>query len=333
MYFPLSIGIEFWAMKSKYKKAVVTGGAGFIGSHLVEALLTNGYHVTVIDNLSTGSLSNLEQVKDHIIFFETDIRDQDALTRATKGCDIIFHQAARVSVPMTIEHPVESAMINDVGTLMVLEAARFGNIKKVIFASSCAVYGDDPRLPKDENMFPEPLSPYAVHKLTGELYCRLYHDLHGIETVCLRYFNVFGPKQDPSSPYSGVISIFMAKAVSEEAPVIYGDGNQYRDFVFVKDVVNANLLAAKSEGLGTKTFNIGTGNFIRIHQLWKLICKMSGVDVEPEYRPGRPGDIHESVASIELAKSVLGFKPAYSLEKGLEITLKWYSGSCVENHT
>ena len=312
-------------MKNKYKKAVVTGGAGFIGSNLVEALITNGYHVTVIDNLSTGSLENLVQVRDHIVFFEADLRDQEALTRATKGCDIIFHQAARVSVPLTVKHPVESAMINDVGTLMVLEAARIENIKKVIFASSCAVYGDDPRLPKDENMCPEPLSPYAVHKLAGELYSRLYHDLHGIETVCLRYFNVFGPKQDPSSPYSGVISIFMTKAASKEAPVIYGDGNQYRDFVFVKDVVNANLLAADSEGLGTKTFNIGTGNFIQIRQLWKLICKMSGVDVEPEYRSGRPGDIKESVASIELAKSVLGFKPAYSLEEGLEITLKWYS--------
>jgi len=319
-------------MKNKYKKAVVTGGAGFIGSHLVEALLRSGYQVTVIDNLSTGSLSNLGQVKDHIIFFKADIRDQDVLIRATKGCDIIFHQAARVSVPMTIEHPVESAMINDVGTLMVLEAARIGNVKKLVFASSCAIYGDDPHLPKDENMFPAPLSPYAVHKLAGEHYCSLYHDLHQIETVCLRYFNVFGPKQDPSSPYSGVISIFMTKAVSEKVPVIYGYGNQYRDFVFVKDVINANLLAANSDGLETKTFNIGTGNFIRIHQLWKLICKITGVDVEPDYRPARSGDIQESVASIELAKSVLGFKPAYSLEEGLEITLKWYSGSCAENH-
>lgn len=319
-------------MKNRYKKAVVTGGAGFIGSHLVEALLTNGCQVTVIDNLSTGSLANLAEVKDRINFFEADIRDQEVLNRATKGCDIIFHQAARVSVPMTIEHPVESAMINDVGTLMVLEAARMEDVKKVVFASTCAVYGDDPGLPKDENMFLRPMSPYAVHKLAGEHYCRLYHDLHRIETVCLRYFNVFGPKQDPSSPYSGVISIFMTKAVSGEIPVIYGDGNQYRDFVFVKDVVNANLLAANSEGLGKKIFNIGTGNFIRIHKLWKLICQITGVEIEPDYLPARPGDIQESVAGIELAKSALGFKPDYSLKEGLEITLKWYRKSGAENH-
>ncbi|MFQ5484138.1 MAG: SDR family oxidoreductase [Desulfobacterales bacterium] len=318
--------------KIRYKKAVVTGGAGFIGSHLVEALLTNGCQVTVIDNLSTGSLANLAEVKDRINFFEADIRDQEVLNRATKGCDIIFHQAARVSVPMTIEHPVESAMINDVGTLMVLEAARMEDVKKVVFASTCAVYGDDPGLPKDENMFLRPMSPYAVHKLAGEHYCRLYHDLHRIETVCLRYFNVFGPKQDPSSPYSGVISIFMTKAVSGETPVIYGDGNQYRDFVFVKDVVNANLLAANSEGLGKKIFNIGTGNFIRIHKLWKLICQITGVEIEPDYLPARPGDIQESVAGIELAKSALGFKPDYSLKEGLEITLKWYRKSGAENH-
>ena len=207
---------------------------------------------------------------------------------------------------------------------MVLEAARKNNIKKVILASSSAVYGDDPDIPKHENMTPNPKSPYAVQKLSGEFYARLYVDLFGLEPVCLRYFNVYGPRQDPSSPYSGVISIFMTQAFSKKTPVIYGDGNQYRDFVFVKDVVRFNLLAASADEAIGKTFNVGTGKFTRINRLWEMIQRLEGSDIEPEYERARPGDIRESVASIDYAKKILGFEPEYSFENGLKETFEYY---------
>ena len=312
-------------MNIKFKKALVTGGAGFIGSHLVDALVTEGCKVTVLDNLSTGSLSNLEQVKDNITFCKGDIRDREILINAAKDCDVIFHQAAVVSVSQSVNDPVESAMVNDIGTLFVLEAARKNNVRRTILASSSAVYGDDPQLPKHENMSPKPLSPYAVQKLTGEFYARLYHNLYGLETVCLRYFNVYGPRQDPSSPYSGVISIFMTKAASKESPVIYGDGNQSRDFVFVENVVKANLLAANADNASGKVFNVGTGQFIRINRLWEMICLLSDLNIKPEYAPPREGDIVESLASINNAKSALGFEAQHSFEKGLKITFEWYN--------
>jgi nucleoside-diphosphate-sugar epimerase len=305
-------------------RALVTGGAGFIGSHLVDALVSIGCDVTVIDNLSTGNLLNLKPIKDRITFYKGDIRDQEILTNASKDCDIIFHQAAMVSVPQTVNNPVDSAMINDMGTLFVLEAARKNNIKRVVLASSCAIYGDDPDLPKHENMNPKPQSPYAVQKLTGEFHAGLYFELYGLETVCLRYFNVYGPRQDPSSPYSGVMSIFMTKASNKNSPVIYGDGNQYRDFIFVKDVVNANLLAANGSKAKGKIFNIGTGRYIRINELWEMICQLTGNNIEPKYEPARPGDIRESVANIDHARKILGFEPEYSFEKGLKETFEYY---------
>ena len=311
-------------MKLKYKKALVTGGAGFIGSHLVDALLSEECAVTVLDNLSTGRLSNLEHIIDRITFYRGDLRNQEILNNAAKDCDIIFHQAAVVSVPSTVDDPVESAMVNEMGTLLVLEAARKNNIKKVVLASSCAVYGDDPDIPKHENMTPKPKSPYAVQKLSGEFYARLYFDLFGLEPVCLRYFNVYGPRQDPSSSYSGVISIFMTKASSNKTPVIYGDGNQYRDFVYVKDVVRFNLLAASEDEAIGKTFNVGTGKFTRINRLWEMIQRLEGFNIEPEYERARPGDILESVASIDYAKKTLGFEPEVSFEKGLKETFDWY---------
>ncbi len=314
-------------MSIKFKNALVTGGAGFIGSHLVDALLDEGCAVTVLDNLSTGHLYNLKHIKDSITFYKGDIQNPKTLMKAVRYCDVVFHQAAMVSVPQTVEHPVDSARINDIGTLMVLDAARKNNVRRVILASSCAVYGTDPNLPKTENMQPRPFSPYAVQKLTGEFYARLYYDLYKLETVCLRYFNVYGPRQDPSSPYSGVISIFMNKAVSQKQPLIYGDGNQYRDFVFVKDAVRANLLAATSEGAGGGIFNVGTGSSVRVRQLWKEICRMSGTDIAPRYESPRPGDIRESLADISLAKSALGFEPEYKFEKGLEMTYNWYKES------
>ena len=245
----------------KIKKAIVTGGAGFIGSHLVDALVSADCDVTVLDNLSTGNLLNLNHIENRITFYKGDIRDQKILYKASKDCDIIFHQAAVVSVSQTVDNPVDSAMVNDMGTLFVLEAARKNNVKRVVSASSCAIYGDDPDLPKRENMNPKPQSPYAVQKLAGEFYARLYFELYNLETVCLRYFNVYGPRQDPSSLYSGVISIFMTKASNRNTPVIYGDGNQYRDFIFAKDVVKANLLAAngsKAQGEGRRDSDPGS---------------------------------------------------------------------------
>lgn len=314
-------------MSIKFKNALVTGGAGFIGSHLVDALLSEGCAVTVLDNLSTGHLYNLKHIKDSITFYKGDIQDAKTLMKTVRYCDVVFHQAAVVSVPQTVEQPVESARVNDIGTLMVLDAARKNNVKRVVIASSCAVYGEAPNLPKTEDMRPRPFSPYAVQKLTGEFHARLYHDLYKLETVCLRYFNVYGPRQDPSSPYSGVISIFMNKAVSKEPPLIYGDGNQYRDFVFVRDVVRANILAATSEGAGGSIFNVGTGNSVRISRLWEEICRMSGSNIAPIYEAPRPGDIRESLADVSLVKSVLGFEPEYSFQKGLEMTFDWYKES------
>lgn len=312
-------------MDLKFNKVLVTGGAGFIGSHLVDGLLAEDCQVTVIDDLSTGSLANLEHVKERITFYQGDIRNQKLLIQAARDCDIIFHLAAMVSVPQTVDNPVDSTMINAMGSLFVLEAARQNNVKRVVFASSCAVYGDDPDVPKHENMNLKPQSPYAVQKLSSEFYARLYLDLYGLETVCLRYFNVYGPRQNPSSPYSGVISIFMTKAVSNSPPVIYGNGNQYRDFIFVKDVVKANLLAANADEARGKVINIGTGSFVRVNQLWKMISRLTGNAIEPEYKPPRTGDILESVADIAFAKKHLGFEPEYSFEKGLEITFNHFS--------
>jgi len=313
-------------MQIDFNNALVTGGAGFIGSHLVEALLSAGCKVTVLDNLSTGNLLNLEPVKDRITFYQNDIRELDMLEKAAQGCDVIFHLAAVVAVQQTVSNPVESAMINDIGTINVLEAARAKKVRRLVLASSCAVYGDDPRLPKKESMMPRPASPYAVHKLSAEHYARVYFDLFGLETVSLRFFNVYGPRQDPSSPYSGVISIFMDKAVSNQVPVIYGDGNQSRDFVYVKDVVKAILLAATTDNLAGNALNIGTGSYVLINRLWELIASLSGRHLAPRHEPARSGDILHSVAGMELAQSILNFKNDFTLEKGLEMTFDWYQG-------
>lgn len=318
-------------MHIDFNNALVTGGAGFIGSHLVEALLSAGCKVTVLDNLSTGSLLNLEPLMDHITFYKNDIRELEMLEKAAEGCDVIFHLAAVVAVQQTIRNPVESAMINDIGTINVLEAARAKNVRRVVLASSCAVYGDDPRLPKKESMTPRPASPYAVHKLSAEHYARVYFDLFGLETVSLRFFNVYGPRQDPSSPYSGVISIFMAKAASNQVPVIYGDGNQSRDFVYVKDVVKANLLAASTDNLAGNVFNIGSGSYVFINRLWELIASLGGQRLAPRYEPARSGDILHSVASMELTQSILNFKNEFTLEQGLEMTFDWYREQMAED--
>lgn len=311
-------------MTVNFHRVLVTGGAGFIGSHLVDALVEGGCDVNVLDNLSTGSLTNLDRVKERFTFYPGDIRDRDVLARAVEGCQVIFHQAAVVSVQQTVENPVDSATVNELGTLNVLEAARAQRVKRVVLASSCAVYGNDPRLPKHESMPPAPESPYAVQKLAGERYAQIYPKLYGVETVCLRYFNVFGPRQDASSPYSGVISIFMTSADSGNPPVIYGDGKQSRDFIFVKDVVTANLLAASTDGVAGRILNVGTGKSVSINRLWDIIGRISGRPFQATYAARRSGDIVASVAGIEQTASVLGFRSGYNFEKGLEITWQWF---------
>ena len=309
------------------KKALVTGGAGFIGSHLVDALLSRGTRVTVLDNLSTGHRSNLGQALPKIDFIEGDIRDRVSVEAAANNCDVIFHQAAVVSVPQTVEDPVGSASVNTSGTLTILDVARTQGVARVVLASSCAVYGDDPAQPKYEDLSPQLKSPYALQKLIGEMHARLYYELYGLESICLRYFNVFGPRQDPSSPYSGVISIFMDRAIEKRAPVIYGDGEQSRDFVYVNDVVGANLLAAVAKSADGRAINVGTGHNITIIRLWELISKFSNVDLTPDYEMPRPGDIQVSLADIRRARRDLEFEPEYHFKKGLESTFDWYSKS------
>ncbi len=314
-------------MAFDYKRALVTGGAGFIGSHLTEALVAEGCRVVVLDNLTSGHLANLDAVIDQIDFIQGDIRDPQTVSKAIKDSEVVFHLAAVVSVPQTVEQPVESAMVNDMGTLNIFEAARDNRVGSVVFASSSAVYGDDPELPKHEALKPKPLSPYAVQKITGEYYAHMYNDLYGVKSTALRFFNVYGPRQDPSSPYSGVISIFMQKAVTGSQPTIFGDGTQSRDFIYVKDVVRANMLAAAAPAAGGTSINVGTGKSVSINRLWEIISQTNGSKEQPQYAPPRSGDIHASVADISLAKSLIGFSPEYTFDKGLGQTFKWYRKS------
>jgi nucleoside-diphosphate-sugar epimerase len=311
-------------MNLPFKSALVTGGAGFIGSNLVEALVSSGCRVVVLDNLSSGRYANLEHLAGRFSFYAEDIRNRQAVDAAIENCEVVFHLAAVVSVPQTIENPLDSAAVNDMGTLHVLDAARRKKVKRVVFSSSCAIYGDDPRLPKRENMSPKPLSPYAAQKLAAEFYAKVFYDLYGIETPVLRYFNVYGPRQDPSSPYSGVISIFMTKALQNNPAVIFGDGNQSRDFIYVQDVVRANLLAATAKDAGGQVINIGSGSSVTINQLWEAICALCGRSLEPQYSGRRPGDIIQSVAGVEKAKALLGFESEVAFKKGLELTFEWY---------
>jgi UDP-glucose 4-epimerase len=313
-----------------FRSALVTGGAGFIGSHLAEALVAGGCRVTVLDDLSSGKESNLAPVAGRIHFVRGSICDRGIVEKAAAGCEVVFHLAAVVSVPKTVDDPLGSAAVNETGSLNVLDAARAAKARRVVFASSSAVYGDDPTLPKREDMPPKPLTPYAVQKLAVEYYLRVYQLLYGLETVGLRFFNVFGPRQDPSSPYSGVISIFMNRALSGELPVIYGDGRQSRDFVFVGDVVQALISAAESPSAPGKVFNVGAGRSTTISGLWKLIAAMAGSWVTPVHQPPRPGDIPHSLSAIDSAGAGLGFVPRVGLESGLGVTLDWYRGSTLK---
>ena len=301
---------------------VVTGGAGFIGSHLVEHLVHAGHDVTVLDDLSTGKRENLAPWKTSIRFIEGSITDPAACAKAIAGAHAVLHQAALPSVPRSVSDPLGSHAVNATGTLNVLVAARDANVQRVVYAASSSAYGDTPELPKHEGMVPRPRSPYAAAKLAGEDYCRAFHASYGLPTVSLRYFNVFGPRQDPSSAYAAVVPKFIAAALSNAAPVIYGDGEQTRDFTYVANVVRANLAAcdARDAALG-EAFNIGCGDRLSINALWGRVRAIAGGTAAPRHEPPRAGDVRDSLASVSRAHELLGWTPTIGLDEGLRRTL------------
>lgn len=305
------------------KNVVVTGGAGFIGSNLVRELSKRN-NVTVIDNLSTGYLKNIGDLIDSrkIDFLEGSVTDLEFLQDTFRTVDYVFHQAAIPSVPRSIKDPIGSNYVNVNGTLSVLVAARDKGVKKVVYASSSSTYGDTPMMPKTEDIKPCPLSPYAVSKLTGEYYCQVFSEVYDLPSACLRYFNVYGPRQDPTSEYAAVIPKFITIISSDKPPVIYGDGEQTRDFTFVKDVVQANILAAESTAVGV--FNIAGGKRITLNELAQLIMNIMGKQLDVVYEDPRPGDIMHSLADISKAKKELKYEPQYTLSKGLEETIHWF---------
>ncbi len=295
---------------------LVTGGAGFIGSHITERLLADGHRVRILDDFSTGKRENIPDSQD-VTVIEGDVSDFDTVKGCMQDVDIVFHEAAIASVPETVDNPLASERVNYRGTVNVLEAARHAGVNRVIFASSAAVYGDLPELPKREDMPTRPLTPYAIDKLASEYACNVYYELYGLETVALRYFNVFGPRQDPSSPYSGVISIFIDAIGHERQPVIYGDGEQTRDFVFVSDVVEANMRAATSAHAPGKTYNIARGTTVTINGLVQALCRLGDRACKPGYKPEREGDIRYSRADISRAGKDLDWQPLVDFEAGL----------------
>ena len=306
------------------KRFVVTGGAGFIGSNIVERLVADNNDVTVIDNLLTGRIENLKDVMSQITFVKGDIQNLDLLKNEFDGVDYVLHQAALPSVPRSIEDPISSNQNNVDGTLNVLVAARDAGVKRVVYAASSSAYGNTPTLPKHEGMAPDPLSPYAITKLIGEQYCKVFYDIYGLETVSLRYFNVFGPKQDPNSHYAAVIPKFITAMLDDDRPIIYGDGEQSRDFTYVQNNVDANLLACTAPKATGKMFNIACGARITLNQLVKLMNDILGKEIEPIYENERAGDVKHSLADIDLARDVLGYEPIYGLEDGLQKTVEWF---------
>ena len=304
------------------KKVVVTGGSGFIGSNLAGEL-ANREDVIIIDNLSTGRIENTQDLidRDNVNLVKGSITDLKLLNKTFEDVDCVFHQAAIPSVQRSVENPSATNEANIHGTLNVLNAARDHGVKKVIYASSSSVYGDTPELPKREDMKPNPLSPYAVSKLAGEYYCKVFSDIYGINTVCLRYFNVYGPNQDPKSEYAAVIPRFITRVLNNQPPVIFGDGEQTRDFTFVKDVVMANILAMEK---GKGVFNIAFGKRISINELANKITEIMNSKIKPIYGNPRAGDIRDSLADISLATEHLGYDPEYNLERGLKETIKWF---------
>jgi len=306
------------------KLYLVTGGAGFIGSHIAEALVKRGDRVRVLDNLITGRRENLSLIADEIEFIEGDIRDYTTTLRAAQGANVIFHQAAVPSVPRSVAEPALNHDINVNGTFNVLMAAREAGARRVVYAASSSAYGETETLPKREDMQPSPLSPYAAAKLFGEYYCQVFTRVYGLETVSLRYFNVFGPRQDPSSPYSGVISKFITALLKGQSPVIYGDGEQSRDFTYIANVVDANLRAAESNEAIGQVMNLGIGERITLNRLLAELQKVIGANLPARYEETRAGDVRHSLADISRAEELIGYRPLVGLAKGLERTVAWY---------
>jgi UDP-glucose 4-epimerase len=301
---------------------LVTGGAGFIGSSIAEELLRQGETVRIIDDFSSGRRSNLESMLGKIEVIEASILDPDAVARAMKGVDVVFHQAAIPSVVRSVDAPQRSMLVNVQGTTVVLDVARRAGVRRVVFAASSSAYGDTPTLPKVETMPAQPLSPYAVSKLTGEHLMRVFASLYAIETVSLRYFNVFGPKQDPNSQYAAVIPKFVTAALAGTRPEVYGDGEQTRDFCFIDNTVSANLLAATTKNkLQGQVVNIACGERISLNQLLAIIGEIVGKKPNPEYKPGRPGDVRDSLADIGAARALLGYEPKVRVREGLKKTI------------
>ncbi len=308
--------------------ALVTGGAGFIGSHIAAALMADGARVRVLDDLSTGHRENIEEIGGDLDFIHGSVADEELLNKVLQGVEVVFHEAAIPSVPRSVEAPRQTHIASVDGTFSLLVAARDQKVRRVVYAASSSAYGDQPTLPKAEQMLPDPLSPYAVAKLVGEYYCQVFTRVYGLETVSLRYFNVFGPRQDPGSQYSGVVSRFISTLLSNERPVIYGDGEQSRDFTYIDNVVAANLKAATAKDASGKVINVANGERITLNELLAEIQELTGKqDVTAEYREPRVGDVRHSLADITLARQFLEYESKVGLREGLQRTIDWWKSS------
>jgi nucleoside-diphosphate-sugar epimerase len=305
-------------------RVLVTGGGGFIGCHLVERLLRDGHDVRVLDNFSTGRRENLVERLADVELVEGDMQSYERVSTAVRDCDVVLHQAALPSVPRSVQDPLTSNATNVTGTLNVLLASRDGGVRRVVFASSSSIYGASPGMPKQEDMIPLPISPYAVAKLAGEGYCRSFHEVFGLETVSLRYFNVFGPRQDPLSQYAAVIPNFIAALLASEQPVVYGDGEQARDFTFVENVVEGNLLAITADGVAGKVYNVASGGRLSLNALLEKLRAITRCEVDARHEEARPGEVRESQADVSRAGRELGYRPGVTVEEGLRRTVEWY---------
>ncbi|HET7590134.1 MAG TPA: SDR family oxidoreductase [Solirubrobacterales bacterium] len=303
-------------------RVLVTGGAGFIGSHLAHRLLADGNEVRVLDNFSTGNRANLTPLDGEVEIVEGDIQSYERVHNAVRDCEVVFHEAALPSVPRSIQDPLTSNAANVIGTLNLLLASRDSGVRRVVFASSSSIYGADPTLPKREDLAPQPISPYAVAKLASEGYCRSFSRVYALETVALRYFNVFGPRQDPLSQYAAVIPKFITALLEGRPPIVFGDGEQSRDFTYIDNVVDANLLAGSAEGVSGMTFNVACGERISLNRLLDDLREITGVDLQANYLDPRPGDVLHSLADISQAREQLGYEPAVSFGDGLRRTVE-----------
>ncbi len=310
---------------------LVTGGAGFIGSNTVDELVRRGHSVVVLDDLSSGKEDNLAEVRSKITFVKGSITDLESVQRAMHQAEYVIHLAARTSVPRSVKDPLDTNRINVNGTLNVLLAARDNKVKRFVFAASSSAYGETPQLPKTESMQPDPISPYGVSKFVGELYAQVFSRCYGLETVCLRYFNIFGPRQDPDSPYSGVLSRFATAFLENQPPVVFGDGEQTRDFTYVENAVQANLLACEAPSASGGVFNVGTGGRVSLNLTLEHLRKISGKKLQTTYEPAREGDIRDSQADIRKAREILAYEPAVMFEEGLARTYEWYRLNYLKN--